>query len=689
MSRGDYFAGAVLLLAVLAGCGGAAWLIVDRRLGWMPARVRWIAWALLATAALMLAHLVPLALGVLTRGTAVGASLLVLLAATRVRRVAAGPAETRAGGRSDLWEWLPALAAAVVAAAYVIAFLRVNRAVAISDIDSTGFHLPVVARWIQTGSLWRFDDFVAGWGFGAYPQTGNLVQLAVVLPWHDDFLVRAVGPLFLLLCAGAAYALAAELGARRAPATAFATLAVMVPATVAAGVDHGQTDAIMAAGFGCGALFLVRHARTGRLAELALAAVGLGIAFGTKWYGPPEVLAVLVVWLVARLIARQGLRRPALDALATGGLTLLAGGIWLVRNLVVSGDPIFPKPVRLLGATVFPGTVAASDRIGHSVLSVITDSHVLRAEIWPQYKLAFSLAGGLLAAGALLGVAVAARRRDGRALAVAAGALVLLLVYLALPETAEGPKGGPVLVTAAVRYTGPAMLLAATAAAWAVSRLGRWAIVGELAVLAGLAHAISRDRRWSAHFGAVTAAHVAEAAVALVLVAALARVVAGRRPALPVLAVGAGLLVIGAGLAGRKVQNEFDAARYRDAGPPLAWFAKHPLPGLRVALAGSTGRDPFSSPYPAFGPRLRNHVDFVGARRRHLLVRYPRAAFLSHLALGRYGVLVVGRLRDGTTPEVAWARAAGWRVLATDPTYTLLAAPGSAAASSRAVASHE
>lgn len=659
--------------AVLAGCGGAGWILVSRRLAWMATEVRVVAWALLTTAAVAFSHLLPLILGVLTRGTAVATSLAVLVAVSRVRPSAGAAQEPNRGVQSGRWEWLLAGVSCVFAGAYVLAFLRVNRSVAVSDIDSTAFHLPVVARWIETGSVWRLDDFVYGWGFGAYPQTGNLLQTAVVLPWHDDFLLRAVGPVFLLLCAVGAYALATEIGARRAPAAAFAALVPMVPAAVGPGLANGQTDAIMAAGFIGGILFLARHARTARREELLLAGVGFGIAFGTKWYGPPEVLVVLLVWLVARLLARRGARRPLYDVVLVAGGVAVVGGFWLVRNLVEAGNPVFPKQVGAFGLTIFNGTPSVSDIAGGAILDYATEWGVLRNFVWPQVVTNFSLAGALLIGGVVLAVVLAMLGRARGALTLAVGALAVLAVYTALPLTAMGLEGEP-LIGPAARYAIPGLLMAAAASAWAVSRWRPTVIAAEILVLAGLAHAVSRYDELSTQYAAVTSRQVAVTILGLGVVAAIAVALLRRRPPMRRLAVAAVLLAIASAVAGRKIQTDFDAVRYQGAGEPFDWIAAHSGDGIRVALAGSTARSPHSSPYLAFGPRLRNSVEYVGERREHLLVRAPRDRFRERLAAGGYQVLLVGKVGN-TRREVVWARADGWTVVAADQVFTLLAAP--------------
>jgi hypothetical protein len=660
-----------------------AWLIVRRRLPWMAPEARILAFALLASGILFAEHLVPLALGVLSRGTVIAASLLALLAASRVRPAAARETEEPRGTPGDTLAWRLALVIVGVAIAYAIGFVASNRLHALGDVDATGFHLPVVARWIQDGTLWKLNDFAPGWGFGEYPHTGNVLQLAVILPWHDDFLLRIVGPIFLGLTALGVYALGAELGAPRPAAAILATLAAAVPTAMIVALNHGQTDMIAMAGFAAGAVFLARHARTGQRAELLLAALALGLAFGTKWYGPPEAVALILVWVGVRaLMTRDRPRwRPALgDGLLVGGILVLVGGIWMLRNGVLAGDPVFPRRVSPLGLTLFSGAHSASEPYDFALLHYLGDTDLLFNGIRRQLERRFGAPGLLIVLSTLGGLVFAARARNGRALAVALGSLVLLAVYVATPYTAQGPEGFP-QVTAGVRYALPSLAIGAAAGAWFFGRFGRAGIVAAFVLtLLAMAQAVDQPRAEAAEFRNMSVGTVVVTGFILLLVAALAIRLARSRPSPRALAAGAAAVLLLVLVAGRDVQTGFDKARYRTI-PTYTWLQTVPKKPIRVGLAGRNGNNQgYSSPYIAFGPRLRNHVEYVGPRRAHLLGAYQdRSGFVDALRRGRFDVLLVGpedvKSNYSLGHPLAWAKSAGWRPFLKDDRFTLLRPP--------------
>ena len=129
-------------------------------------------------------------------------------------------------------------------------------------VDPLTFHLPNIGRWIQTGSLWQIDQFVPLLAHGNYPNNGDVVMLSTVLPWHNDFLVRAPICFFLVVTAVAIFAIARELRAPAAASVLAAAAVVSLPIVGLATIPRALPDSLLWATYACGTLFLLRHART-------------------------------------------------------------------------------------------------------------------------------------------------------------------------------------------------------------------------------------------------------------------------------------------------------------------------------------------------------------------------------------------------------------------------------------------
>src|SRR5436305_543621 len=125
LSRSDYLQGLVFFAPILLACVGAAVAITWRRFGGMGAAASATAIGLLASAALAAAHLVPLVLGVMTRGTVLVAALALLAVAlwlARERAAGAGP-PPGPSAPSTRWSMAVAGAGALLVAVWALAYL--------------------------------------------------------------------------------------------------------------------------------------------------------------------------------------------------------------------------------------------------------------------------------------------------------------------------------------------------------------------------------------------------------------------------------------------------------------------------------------------------------------------------------------------------------------------------------------
>jgi hypothetical protein len=679
---GSFVLGGAIEL-VIVGCGVAAGVaIVRRRLDHLSGAPRATAIATLTIACVLASEVVPLALGVMTRGTVVLAAVLVLLASLGAVPARYGRAETDPAPPRVPFQhisWLFAGAAVLATAIDWVAFVDAHAAVRVTSVDALAFHLPGVTRYIQTGSLWHSAQFLPGQAQGNYPQYGDLLLLAAVLPWHSTALIRYVDPLLLAVAGVAVYGLARELRASGSTAALVACALVAIRPVVGPGLPDVITDPALTAGFATGALFLVRHPRTRRRAELVVAGIGFGIAVGTKWYGLSDVPVLVACWLIGALIVWRPRRRSLVDGAGLIGVIALAGGIWMLRNWILTGNPVFDYKVGIFGVTLFPAPPdVLRSQLGFSLAHYLGDPSVLSRYAWPVFRSDFGLIGALIVAGALGAgawcAASAARLRavrfDPRVGILAVAAVALAAVYALTPYTAQGLNGFPVLIAANTRYATPALIVAAPLLAWLATRLGALRVLIEVALVVEILTALNK-------YLPVSSGRLAVAVLGLVAVAGAWALWRSRLPALWRALPATGVLLAGAAFA-YHYQRALSRAPYSPSDPAVSYVLAHDPAGTRIGLAGEWTAQGLVPVAPLFGPRLANDVAYVGPVIEHRLEQYRAAApFDRALRRGRYRLLVVG---TGFPPrpnprEEWWARRAGYTPLVTDPRLVLLRAP--------------
>ncbi len=682
----DFLTGSVLFalmaLAVLVATG----LVVQRRLGHLDRVERLLAAVVIGTAVLIGVHLSPLLLGILTQATVLVACVLAVVIATRVKPAVPAPSHPPAAEeehdeapapapapQSTRLEWALAATASAVVLVALLTDLKRWATNELVGVDPLTFHLPNIGRWIQTHSLWQIDQFVPLLAHGNYPNNGDVVMLSTVLPWHNDFLVRAPILFFLLVTAVAVAAVARELRAPPAAAVLAGAAILSVPIVGLATIPRALPDALLWATYACGVLFLLRHARTARRSDLWLAATALAIAFGTKWYGLSSVGILVAVWIAARLLARDVPRRLALrDGVLLAIVVGLGDAAWAARNLVESHNPFFPAKIAAFGITIFdaPRDIIV-EQVGFNFYDYLGDPPVLR-QLGGQVFDGLGVLAIVCAIGLVVAAILNRRPTDRRVVLLSVAAVTLVPVYMWLPGTALGLKGNPSLASGNTRYAVPILLLALPVLAWAIGRLPRWARLGlQAALVAGGAAGAYNGYEIQGARGPVLSA----IALGLAAAAGWALWRLRRNAALLVAAAVVAALVCLAGA--YRIDQRINDARYLGVDPAIDTLLKVAPTGKRIGLAADWSVGGLTPIWPAFGTRIGNDVSYIGYFDGFLRKEPTEARFQAALKRGRYDVIVVGRgfYPPQNTREQRWALDAGWRTIALSTRLRVLVPP--------------
>ena len=316
------------------------------------------------------------------------------------------------------------------------------------------------------------------------------------------------------------------------------------------------------------------------------------------------------------------------QALALGAIVLAAGGIWMLRNWVETGNPLMPLRIDPLGITIFDAPPDLQRPFfGQTLASYFDQPSVWIDTLAHQFRIAIGLPLIVVAAGVVAALAALVRRgrrawstAEGIAAAAIAAALLLALVYAVTPYTAPG-LDGPDAAAINVRYGIPAMIAAVPALAWLAGSLGPRAQLA-VAVLA-LVATIDALRVGTTTRPAVVYASFAAAAAdrrprprgarADAICGSLAAAGSRWPRASSLLAV----LVV----AGDRLQGSFNDSRYRDQDPVIDYVIDRGDDAADVGLAGAWSLDGIVPTYPAFGTRLSNDVTYLGPVEDDALLR--------------------------------------------------------------------
>jgi hypothetical protein len=610
LSAGDYLFGLVELAAVAGALAFGAfrvrrWLLP----AWTGAPAR-LAEVLLGVAALV--WLVEL-LGAIGQYRelpfVVEAVLLGLLAGEFANRRTS--ASTRgappAPPPNRIATWIAVAVAGLVVAHWLVA-VRSSFAHGMYGYDTTWYHMPFAARFVQDASLTGLHFTSTSFLSWFYPANSELFHSVGILLTGRDYLSPLINVGWLGMGLLAAWCIGRPWGL--GPASLVGACVIFGAGVFADQAGEARNDIPATAFLLTSAAILINAAvprERPRLelgpVPIALAGIAAGLAIGTKL----SLLAPVGALTIALIVAAK--RRGPATAMWVGAL-LAGGGFWFVRNLVAVGNPL--PWISALGPIPLPGPeeVLPNEREPFSVVHYATDTDVWSewffpgladrlGELWPL----------VLVLGTVSAFALLFRERAAVLRILGFAAIVAAIAYPFTPLTASGFEDEPLGFASNLRYLGPVLALALAllpVAARKASARRQQVVLGLLVAAflgAYLEEALDSDLLLP----------LAGVAATVGLGWAGLRLWRTRPIPRPVRLAAAALAVAIVVVAGYRVQRNYAEERYADEygigepGLESAFIWARDVRDSRVAT--NTIRQ-----YPFYGHDLSNHVQFVGRR---------------------------------------------------------------------------
>jgi hypothetical protein len=213
--------------------------------------------------------------------------------------------------------------------------------------ESWAYVLPTAVNWQQSGSLLPWDHAFPH----AYPLNAQLYYGLLLSALPERF-ASGGGLPFLLMLALSVYGLGRTCGGTSTTAALVACGVMSVPLVSFSALELG-TDVPGIALLAAATLILLARGALGLMTQCFLAGVAAGLAFGIK---PLHLIGTGFLTLVA---FGQGIEAVTVapGRIAAGlvkMITFLLGfaavaGYWLLRNLVIFGNPLYPVTLPMIG----------------------------------------------------------------------------------------------------------------------------------------------------------------------------------------------------------------------------------------------------------------------------------------------------------------------------------------------------
>ena len=466
-------------------------------------------------------------------------------------------------------------------------------------LDDVWYHAVVPAHWLVQGRITvaAFDYHVF------FPLNSELLALWNMLPFHSDGLATLAGLYWAVLLVVAVFGLCRALGGARSTALLAAALALSSQEVGFSALSFSASDlagpVLLVAALAFAARSAGKTSHAARLVDAAYCGLMAGLAVGCKVvFAPPAVL--LLLWLALSRRRELRLGRRARLALCFAGCAALAGGYWYVRNLIVTGNPVFPAE---LGPFRGPFARAAQKRLRlvHWLAQAPSDlgrwwSLLKMYSRWPEWLFALMAAGYLGALAAWRRLWPAGRRELRARALVALIGIQMLALYPFTPFSGTVARSTGELMTPKRYVFTPALLgivLFSLLLHRDRERRHGWYVLGVLVLATS----------WQGISGVFGVAVVGVGALALAVWGLLRRagapLVLCRRCVLGAVPLVFAAFSLLAPYAQRASDRRLFACGFRGLGP--AWQAVSQLPqGTRVGFFAAGG----DLCYPLFGRRL-------------------------------------------------------------------------------------
>jgi hypothetical protein len=292
--------------------------------------------------------------------------------------------------------------------------------------DALTYHYPAAVRWLQTHRLALFETWYFNPANTYSPLAGSAYIAWWIAPMGNDVLARHVPVPALVLIFFSAVRLMRAVGARPVVAAMIGLALVLSQPFLRQSIIE-KDDLYLSAFFAC----VVAGCAAERLRD-PLGACRLGIALGlmlaTKYTALLAVPALLLL-VDAPFRAGWGVRRYGFLV----GIVLLIAGPWFLRNLLLTGNPLYPVDVKVFGVTVFKGLFesARSERLDGlgSMLTLLTGRDQ-SLPVWPAVTVTFAWVAAFVGRFRQLG-------REPLVRACLLGPLVVVGVFWAVAPYAE------------------------------------------------------------------------------------------------------------------------------------------------------------------------------------------------------------------------------------------------------------
>lgn len=226
--------------------------------------------------------------------------------------------------------------------------------------DSLNYHFTFAVEWLKHGNLNNpitvFDDPSPTY----YPINGSLYYLWLMLPLKNVFLADLGQIPFFILAVTCVYSIARKINLSREYSCFAAMLYLLIP-NFFKHMQLAYVDAMVAALFLCAVNALFLLSKEFSLKNAILFSVSTGLFLGTKTIALPYSILLFIPFIYFSSRSLKKIYIPVISLL----IIVALGGFSYIRNLIETGNPLYPFDLNLFGRNIFKGVMTKAVYSAH------------------------------------------------------------------------------------------------------------------------------------------------------------------------------------------------------------------------------------------------------------------------------------------------------------------------------------
>lgn len=218
--------------------------------------------------------------------------------------------------------------------------------------DDLNYHFTFPVEWIKHANLDNpivvSDDPSPSY----YPINGSLFFLWLILPLRNVFLADLGQVPFFLISFLAVYAISRKISLNKEASLFAASLFLIIP-NFFKQLQIAYVDVMVAGLFLASLNFLFLLNKEYLFKRVMLFSIALGLLIGTKTVALPYSILLIIpfAWLSLKNINKAGLLIVSIL------IIFIFGGYSYVKNLIDTGNPLYPLDLKMMGRVIFNGVM--------------------------------------------------------------------------------------------------------------------------------------------------------------------------------------------------------------------------------------------------------------------------------------------------------------------------------------------